>query len=88
MTAISVATQPESDIKEAIRFLKIIAPDGNITFQTFDDNKERKDPRLCKILHGPIEEKYAELARLNQAGAGVFFTVNRSDCKGRKAKNI
>jgi hypothetical protein len=72
----------------ASRFLKIIAPEGNITFQTFDDNKERKNSKLCKILHGNIDENLASLARLNTSGAGVFFMVNRGDGKGRKSENV
>jgi putative DNA primase/helicase len=76
------------DITEAIRFLRIIAPEGDVTFQTFGDDKKGKDRTLCKILHGPIEEKYDELVRLNQAGAGVFFMVSRGNGQGRKSENV
>ncbi|NIA31744.1 MAG: hypothetical protein GWP06_17770, partial [Actinobacteria bacterium] len=88
MGAQNPTTMSVLNIETAIRFLKIIAPDGNITFQTFDDNKVSKNQRLCRILHGATEENFAALSRLNQAGAGIFFMVNIGDCSGRKAANV
>ena len=76
------------NIEEAKRFLNIIGPDGNVTFQTFDDNKNRKNPKLTKIIHGATEENFSELVRLNQAGAGIFVMINQGDGKGRKSENV
>jgi hypothetical protein len=58
------------------------------TFQTFDDDRDRKAPELVRILHGTLAEHAAELADLSGRGAGVFVTVNETDGKGRTAKNI
>lgn len=58
------------------------------TFQTFDDNAERKDRALVRTLHGTLEQHAATLSRLNEQGAGVFVTVNETDGTGRKAENI
>jgi putative DNA primase/helicase len=58
------------------------------TFQTFDDNAERKDKSLARIFNGTLDEHAAELTRLQQRGAGVFVTVNETDGKGRKRENI
>ena len=59
-----------------------------VTFQTFDDTKGRRDPQLVRVLHGTLEEHFAFLKELNDRGAGIFFTVNTTDLKGRETKNI
>jgi putative DNA primase/helicase len=75
--------------KEAARFLKALDPEATFfTFQTFDDDKERKNAELTLIIHGTVDEFYDELARLNDQGAGVFVTVNETDGRGRTADNI
>jgi hypothetical protein len=58
------------------------------TFQTFDDNADRKDPKLVRVLHGTLNQHADELRYLNSKGAGVFVVVNDTDGKGRKAENI
>lgn len=58
------------------------------TFQTFDDNSERKDGRLAQILHGTLDELAATLDALNARGAGVFVTVNETDLRGRHSTNV
>ncbi len=60
------------------------------TFQTFDDNKERKvkDGDLARIFNGTLDQHYNQLVELNQRGAGVFVTVNQTDLKGRKLGNM
>lgn len=58
------------------------------TFQTFDDQKARKDSSLARILHGTLAEHWAELVDLNLRGAGVFVTVNITDGKGRTNDNM
>jgi hypothetical protein len=69
-------------------FLNALDPTGTFTFQTFDDNKERKDGRLARILHGTLDEHLATLTKLQQQGAGVFVMVNEGDGKGRAATNV
>ena len=56
----------------AQRFLDLLEPGGVFTFQTFDDNKDRKDRRLAKILHGTLGSHVAELVRLNEQGAQML----------------
>lgn len=75
--------------EEAVRFLVALDPEAtSFTFQTFDDNKQRKDKRLVLVLHGTLAEHCFELQRLNEQGAGIFVTVNETDGKGRKKENI
>lgn len=57
------------------------------TFQTFDDSPAKR-PELVRTLHGTLNEHREELKRLNMQGAGVFFTVNETDGKGRRNENI
>lgn len=56
------------------------------TFQTFGDAD--KSGSLVKVMHGTLEDCRAELEELNRQGAGVFFTVNETDGKGRAAGNV
>ena len=77
------------DHAEAERFLTALDPSAEgFTFQTFDDNADRKSPALAKILHGTLQECWSQLAELNQRGAGVFVTINRTDLKGRRRENV
>jgi hypothetical protein len=75
------------DLDAARRFLKTIDPAAkSFTFQTFDDNSERKDKKLGRVLH--LDGFSAELLDLHKTGAGVFLTVNKTDGKGRGTENI
>ncbi len=60
---------------------------GNVhTFQTFDDSSSKRN--LARIFHGEFEQHKADLGKLNKEGAGIFFTVNETDGKGRTKSNI
>lgn len=80
---------PAIDLAEAGRFLTMLdeATDG-FTFQTADDNKGRKNAALAGHPHGSLERLAPTLARLNDAGAAVYVTVNETDGKGRTKENI
>lgn len=82
-------TQLTPDVDEAARFLTALDPEAKtFTFQTFDDEQERKDPKLVRVLHGTLTQHAKTLASLNEKGAGIFVTVNETNGKGRKAENI
>ena len=71
------------------RFLNALDPGTTrFTFQTFDDNQDRKDASLVRVLHGTINQYWLALGNLNDKGAGIFVTINETDLKGRTAKNI
>ena len=76
------------DLGMAEAFLNALDPKGRFTFQTFDDDKERKDRSLAKIFHGTLSGHAEDLAALQQRGAGVFVMVNEGDGKGRTAGNV
>lgn len=74
---------------EAERFLKALDHSAaEFTFQTFDDDKARKNPQLACVLHGTLDKHWDTLCRLNDKGAGVFVTINETDGNGRKKENI
>ena len=77
------------DLDMAERFLKRLDPDAAFfTFQTFDDNQDRKSKSLVRVLHGTLAHDASALKRLNDNGAGIFVTINGTNHRGRKAKNI
>jgi hypothetical protein len=77
------------DRAEAEKFLALLDPAATkFTFQTFDDNKERKTPHLVRIFHGTIAAHFDTLAVLNACGAGIYVTINETNFLGRTAENI
>ena len=82
--------RPEQRIskEEAQRFLGIIAPGEAVTFQTFDDNQDRRDQSLASIRHGTLDQHFDYLVKCSDKGAGVFVTINRTDLKGRSKNNV
>lgn len=70
----------KTDLGEAQRFLDLLAPDEDVTFQTFSDKKGGgAGQTLSRVLHGRLKDHSNELADLNAQGAGVFFMVNQGD---------
>ncbi len=79
----------ETDKSEATRFLSLLDPGTDqFSFQSFDDNADRKDGTLARTLNGTIAQHWNELASLSQNGAGIFVTVQATDGAGRKSTNI
>lgn len=77
------------DIGEARRFLSMIAPDGDVVFQTFDDDEDRREnePEISRKMAWTTR-KFDALAAMNAKRAGVFLTVNRVDGDKRKADKV
>ncbi|MBK8689595.1 MAG: AAA family ATPase [Betaproteobacteria bacterium] len=79
------------NLTAARAFLQRFDPEADFfTFQTFDDDQKRKSKSLARIVHAdPANGALDTLAKLNQAQrAGIFFTINETDRKGRTAGNI
>jgi hypothetical protein len=77
------------DLDQARAFLnKLDDSATSWTFQTFDDDSDRKDQSLARVYHGTLDQHAASLADMQAKGAGVFVTVNETDGKGRKASNV
>jgi hypothetical protein len=87
--ATSSESKKETARQAAEQFLTLLAEGANeFTFQTFDDNKARKDSGLTRIFNGTLDQHIGELLRLNKLGAGIYVTVNETDLKGRTKANI
>ena len=87
VTAALAQEQLRADKVAAVAFLSDLAPDATTwTFQTFDDNADRKAGHLARTLNGSLDEHWDALCRASDAGAGVFVTVNETNGKGRKAE--
>jgi putative DNA primase/helicase len=87
-----MTNMPCVDLNLAEDFLTALDPDGEqFTFQTFDDredHKNHKDLSLTRVLHGTLAQHWDELCSLNERGAGIFVTINRTDLNGREKQNI
>lgn len=70
------------DLEAASAFLSVIAPDGDVVYQTFDDSAA-KDIKLAKTTRDA-----SVLGRYQNKGAGVFAAINRVDGKLRRKDNI
>lgn len=73
--------------RDAEAFLSALAPDGELTFQTFDDAKSGTKGLSC-VLHGSFGQHANRLEALNDRGAGCFVMVNRGDMTGRRERNV
>jgi hypothetical protein len=58
----------------------------DVTLQTFADHPGAE--RYPEIRHGTLQSLTAWAVERNQAGYGIYVTVNRTDGRGRKAENI
>jgi hypothetical protein len=73
----STAANTRLDREEARRHLSALGIEA-AHFQTFDDNAQRKDPRLARVLYGRFEDYADDLEALNRQGAGVFVTIDET----------
>src|SRR4051812_31538625 len=79
------------DPREAKKLLDALC-DGDcgnkiFTFEAFSDGE--KDRALARTWSDTFSRETAtDMERLNKAGAGIFVTVNKTDGKGRKNKNV
>lgn len=71
---------PQPNVQEAGRFLELLGPGEEFTFQTFPDKPDQQsDAALRRVLHGSFADLADQLRDLNDQGAGVFVMVNRGD---------
>lgn len=88
-TAKANKKDPTINHEAAEHFLNLLDEgEDQFTFQTFDDNKDRKDPSLTRIFNGTYAEHAPAFVELNKRGAGIFVVVNKTDLTGRKDENI
>ena len=89
MSALQKTATLSIDQTQAESFLSVLGHfEDWHSFQTFDDDGNRKDRSLAKVLHGELANHLPALTALNERGAGVYVTVNETDLKGRTKDNI
>ena len=59
---------------------------ASFTFQLFDDDRERKDTKLARVLE--LNDFAKQLLDFYEKGTGVWVIINATDGKGRKASNV
>nr|WP_213396240.1 AAA family ATPase [Yoonia sp.] len=82
-------TAAAPDRREAEKFLATLDPSAQqFTFQTFDDNHDRRDKSLAKVFNGTLDQYFDTLAAYSARGAGIFVTINETDLRGREKHNV
>jgi predicted P-loop ATPase len=78
------------DLAAASAFLELLCDEfgPKVTFQSFDDQPDRKTPQLARIYHGSIASLGEALVKLNEQGAGIFVTVNHTGGACRKKGDV
>lgn len=85
----SIKAKLKINRREAEEFLRFLDSEAKeFTFQTFDDNRKRADPKLNRVLHGSLDERFDQLCDLNNRGASVCVMINAGDGDGRKTSNV
>ena len=73
------------DDQQAHRFLQALAPEEQVfVFQTFDDNADRKDRTLSRVLTGTLDQMLPQLNALQGRGAGVFVQIQGGQGRGQE----
>jgi hypothetical protein len=85
----SIAQFPTIKREDAQRFLNALDDrTASFTFAIFDDDENRRDKRLARILHGTLDDVYAKLVDYSRLGAGVFVTISVTNFRGRTKECI
>ena len=75
------------DLSAAQAFIAALAGrDSPVTFQTFSE----REGTTCRpmVKHGSLSKHGDTLRKANEAGAGVFVTINETNLRGRKASDV
>jgi len=73
------------DDQQARRFLQALDPDEQVfVFQTFDDNANRKDRLLSRVMTGTLDQSLPQLNTLQAQGAGVFVQIQGGHGRGQE----
>jgi len=79
------------DLNEANQFIEAIAREGKVCFQTFDDQKDRRNNGSRVIpgwKYGSLSELSGWLIDENKKGAGIYILVNEGNGSGRSKEHI
>lgn len=78
MSAVTAIQPP--DRSEAERFLAILDESAeSFCFRVFDDNPQRKDPRLAAKIDGTLDDVWPQLLAKQAQGCGVYVVANAGE---------
>jgi AAA domain/RepB DNA-primase from phage plasmid/Primase C terminal 1 (PriCT-1) len=81
---VSIAQFPAINREDVQRFLSVLDNrTTRFTFMAFDDDENRRDKRLIRILHGTLDELFPTLVDYSRRGCGIFVTINTTNFRGR-----
>lgn len=78
---------PRQVSAQAVAFFNAIGRTGSLAFRAIMDAKDRKGGGAHQV-NGTFAEVMQQLRRLNDAGYGIFVTVNTTDGQGVSATNV
>ncbi len=89
MKNISLNISQTQDYSQAQAYISLLCGQENaeVTFQTFDDDSDRKDKGLAQLWHDTLANSWDRITKLNNEGAGVYVTVQVPDGKGNRSND-
>ena len=85
---ISLSFKPQINLEDARRFVEMFG-NGPHAYQTFDDDKTRKDSKLrSKDWYGTFDDYKDRLVVRNQGGAAVSICINQNEGAKRAKDHI
>src|SRR5690606_31456417 len=77
------------DQREAERFLTLLDETAeSFCFRVFDDNENRKDPKLAGKIEGSLSEAWPRLMAAQAAGCGVYVVANAGQQKNESIYRV
>ncbi len=82
----ATAAEPRPSREAAQPYVDLFG--SRVCAQAFDDGPAKR-PHLARTIHGQLDDLWLRLVELNDAGAGIFATINqvRRDAP-RRAENV
>ncbi|MCL1893617.1 MAG: hypothetical protein FWG02_05200 [Holophagaceae bacterium] len=79
----------ERQERHILPFLRLVhgEDDPQVTLQTYND-KDKDDPELRRLFHGPFSKYKGVLGHFNAQGAAICKSANPTDGKGRGFANV
>jgi putative DNA primase/helicase len=85
---ISLHSKPQINLEEARRFVQLFG-NGPHAYQTFDDDKKRKDSSLrSKDWYGTFDDYKDRLVEKNRGGAAIALCINQTNGAKRAQEHI
>jgi hypothetical protein len=85
---VAMSTESEFDRAEGEAFLQWLDPESDrFTFQTIDNSPAKRE-ELGRTFTETLDKVWPTLCEYSRNGCGIYVTINRTDLKGRKERNV